>query len=142
MIWRLPPRTLQTKPHYPVQVDGERNLSTDLSQAAPGQPGNQGSRVTVQRKHSLTQKPAIHHPPVHVSNGFSPLSDRPTEKPTPVTGSCILRNMTFSTPVATVKYIPGARLNVESNLKLLAKSKSKYSKNVIHVCGYDVQNRI
>lgn len=46
--------------------------------AAPKQPGNQGGWITVRKKRSPNSKPTkVHHPPLHLSNRFGPLSDKP-----------------------------------------------------------------
>lgn len=64
------------------------------------------------------------HPPLHILNKLSPLSDTLAVKTILIIGSSVLQNVKLETPVTRVKYIPGPRVGgVESNLKLLANHK-------------------
>lgn len=52
--------------------------------------GSQSVWVMVRMKHNPKHSPKVHHQPLHVSNRFSPLSHKPAEQPTLVTGSSII----------------------------------------------------
>ena len=88
-----------------------------------------------------------HQPPTHVYNRFSPLSNAPAEKLVEralVIGESILRNVKIVTPTAILNCISGARAaDIEANLKVLAKgkTKSKFSRIIIHVGANDVRMR-
>ncbi len=81
--------------------------------------------------------------PIRTSNRFSPLSDSPTEKPGEsalVIGDSIVRNVKIETPASIVQFFPGARVpDILANLKVLANTKHKFSKVVIHVGTNDVR---
>ncbi|XP_078024433.1 uncharacterized protein LOC144463572 [Epinephelus lanceolatus] len=106
-------------------VAGTEPHSIASASGPPVTPVQPGGWVTVRQRHSSKPKLTAHHQPVHVSNRFSPLSE------------CKL-----ATPVDIVKCIPGARAgDIESNLKLLAKAKRRFSEIVIHVGGNDTRLR-
>ena len=119
--------------------------SSSLPSALPEQPGKQGW-VTVRGKHSRKKSTGHHHSTsqasVSVSNRFAPLSRTLTEKDTLVIGSSIVRHVNLGQPTATVSCLPGARAgDIESQLKLMAKSKRRFKRIVIHCGGNDVRLR-
>uniref|UniRef100_A0A3P9M2Y1 SGNH hydrolase-type esterase domain-containing protein n=1 Tax=Oryzias latipes TaxID=8090 RepID=A0A3P9M2Y1_ORYLA len=135
-------RTVEAKPASQVvtRSAGRATRANLVSTPAPSQqPGDSQGFAPVGRKHSAKRK-NLEHPRLHVSNRFSPLSDTPAEHSTLVIGSSEVRNVEL--PAATVRCYPGARVgDIEGNLRMLAQSKSRFRRVVIHAGGNDARRR-
>ncbi|XP_024117260.1 uncharacterized protein LOC112138832, partial [Oryzias melastigma] len=139
-------RTVEAKPASKVVTRSAGRATSRANKASipaplpqPGETQDEDGFVPVGRKHSAKGK-HLEHPKLLVCNRFSPLSDAPAEPQTLVIGSSEVRHVKL--PAATVRCYPGARVgDIEGNLRLLAKSKSRFRRVVIHAGGNDARRR-
>ncbi|XP_072573229.1 uncharacterized protein [Paramormyrops kingsleyae] len=145
-------RTLQNIQENESYIDSVL-VAPDMSTTAIQSPPTPAAELSQQgkwlmtRQHSRKSKSNSHrhHSPIRISNRFSSLSETPTETPVEsalVIADSIPRNIRVVTLATIVNCLPGARAtNIAANLKVLAKSKSKYSQIIIHVGTNDVRLR-
>lgn len=136
-----PERPGPSPPPTAEQLD-ESSSNPNPNSNPPDQARSPEKWITV-RKRGPKSRSAGLHIPVHVSNRYSPLANpNPNPNPTLIIGSSIVRNVDTKTPATIIKCIPGARTgDIENHLRLLAKTKRKYSKIIIHAGGNDTRRR-
>ncbi|XP_024132770.1 uncharacterized protein LOC112149350 [Oryzias melastigma] len=136
--------SMEAKPasHVVVTWSASRASKVDLASIPPPSQQSENPQdefIQVGKKQRAKSR-HVEHTELPVCNRFSPLSNAPTEPKTLVIGSSEVRHVKLKG--ATVRCYPGARVgDIKGNLRMLAQSKARFRRVVIHAGGNDARRR-